>query len=151
MGRPIKARGWIFEIEDAATPGTFITLGNLLSWTHNPGENEEVADTTHFGSEGHYEQDVMQRGATLELTGQYAQSSGTRDAGQLYVDETWAYQFGEDSRGTLRFRHQSQTDWTVWECTVTPGERGGEHNAITSWAATFTRCGAPTTEAVVAP
>lgn len=150
MGRPIDARGWIFEVEDSAAAGTFITLGNLKSWTLNAGENEETADTTTFDSEGHYEQDVMQRGATIELEGLYAATSGTRDPGQLYVDETWAYLLGEESRGTLRFRHSSQTEWTVWEATVTPGEIGGETNDKTSWGCTFTRCGAPSSEAVVA-
>jgi hypothetical protein len=149
MGRPIDARGWIFEVENHATPNTFIPIRNLTSWTLNPGENEETADTTTFDSNGYYEQDVMQRGATIELSGQYAATGGTRDPGQLYIDETWAYLLGEESRGRMRYRHTSQTEWTVWECTVTPGEQGGETNAKTSWGATFTRCGAPTTAPVV--
>ncbi|WND36921.1 hypothetical protein RI578_22705 [Streptomyces sp. BB1-1-1] len=149
MGRPIDARGWIFEVEDHATPGTYIPLGLLTSWTKNAGENEETADTTTFDSNGYYEQDVMQRGATIEVSGLYGATSGTQDPGQLYVDETWTYLLGEDSRGKMRYRHTSQDEWTVWECTVTPGEQGGETNAKTSWGATFTRCGAPTTEAVV--
>nr|WTB07394.1 hypothetical protein OG546_26155 [Streptomyces antimycoticus] len=149
MGRPIDARGWIFEVENHATPNTFIPIRNLTSWTLNPGENEETADTTTFDSNGFFEQDVMQRGATLELSGLYAATDGTRDAGQLYIDETWAYLLGEASRGKMRYRHTSQTEWTVWDCTVTPGEVGGETNAKTSWGATFTRCGAPTSEEVV--
>lgn len=149
MGRPIDARGWIFEVEDEAAPGTFLRIGKLTSWTHNPGENEEVADTTTFDSEGHYEQDVMQRGATIELEGLYEATAGQQDPGQAYIDKTWAYRLGAESRGTMRYRHTSQTEWTVWECTVTPGEQGGETNAKTSWAASFTRCGAPTSVAVV--
>ncbi|MGW7197220.1 phage tail tube protein [Streptomyces chryseus] len=148
MGRPIDARGWIFEVEGEA-PDAFIRIGNLKSWTENPGENEETADTTDFDSEGYYEQDIMQRGAKLELSGQYSATSGTRDPGQDYIDKVWAFKFGEESRGKMRFRHNTQTSWAVWECTVTPGERGGETNAKTAWAATFTRCGAPTTAAVV--
>ncbi|MET9468487.1 hypothetical protein ABZY44_27610 [Streptomyces sp. NPDC006544] len=147
MGRPIDARGWEFQVE-GATPNTFIRLANLLSWSENPGENEETVDTTDFDSDGYYEQDVMQRGSTIEVSGQYAATSGTRDPGQDYIDKTWAYKFGEESRGRMRYRHLSQNEWTVWECTVTPGERGGETNAKTSWSATFTRCGAPTTTAV---
>lgn len=148
MGRPIDARGWIFEVETAVAD-TFAAIGNLTSWTHNPGENEETANTTDFDSDGYYEQDVMQRGATIEVSGQWTATAGTRDPGQDYIDTVWTYQIGEESRGRMRYRHTSQTDWTVWECTVTPGSRGGETNAKTSWAATFTRCGAPTTEAVV--
>lgn len=149
MGRPIDARGWMFEVE-TATADTFVRIGNLTSWTENPGENEETADITDFDSEGYYSQDVMQRGATIEVSGQYTTTTGARDAGQEYIDTVWAYQFGEASQGRMRYRHKSQTEWTVWECTVTPGERGGETNAKTSWGASFTRCGAPTTADVVA-
>ncbi|MGI5350209.1 phage tail tube protein [Streptomyces sp. CA-250714] len=150
-GRPIDARGWIFEVEDHAAPDTWLRIGKLKSWNVNPGENEETADTTTFDSEGHYEQDVMQRGATLSLEGLYAATSGTQDPGQAYIDDVWAYRLGEESRGRMRYRHTSQTTWAVWECTVTPGEAGGETNDKTSWAATFTRCGAPTSAAVTVP
>ncbi|MCG7524942.1 hypothetical protein MHW47_10900 [Streptomyces sp. OfavH-34-F] len=151
MGRPIDARGWYFEVEDITTPATpvWLRLPNIRSWTYNPSENEETADTTTNDSEGLYEQDVMQRGAKLEVSGEYAQTSGTRDPGQAYIDNVWGYRLGSESRNRIRYRHKSQTDWTIWECTVTPGEQGGEHNAKTSWGATFTRCGAPSTEAVV--
>lgn len=146
-GRPIDARGWIFEVE-SGTPDTWLTFTNLKSWNVNPGENEEVADTTSFDSEGHYEQDIMQRGATLELSANLAMTSGTPDEAQAYVDNVWSFRFGEESRGTIRYRHKSQQEWTVWEATVTPGERGGETNAKASWSATFTRCGAPSTASV---
>lgn len=148
MGRPIDARGWIFEVEDLGTPDTWLRIGNLTSWSHNPGENEETADTTVFESDGHYEQDVMQRGATIEVSGLYAATAGAQDPGQAYVDNVWTYRLGEDSRNQVRYRHTSQTSWTVWEATVTPGEQSGETNAKTSWGATFTRCGAPSTEPV---
>lgn len=151
MGRPIDARGWTFEVEGDVAD-TFVRIGNLKSWSENPGESEETADTTDFDSEGMYEQDIMQRGAKIEVSGQYTATAGVRDPGQEYIDTVWAYQLGEESRGRMRYRHASQTNWTVWECTVTPGERGGETNAKTSWAATFTRCGAPSTaEVVVTP
>ncbi|WP_079171459.1 phage tail tube protein [Streptomyces sp. CC53] len=150
MGRPIDARGWYFEVEDT-TPTTPVwhRLPNINSWTYNPSENEETADTTTNDSEGYHEQDVMQRGATLEVSGLYAVTGTLRDPGQDYVDNVWAYRFGSESRGRMRYRHRTQTEWTVWECTMSPGENGGEHNAKVSWGATFTRCGAPTTEAVV--
>lgn len=151
MGRPIDARGWHFEVEDTTTPATPVwhRISNVNSWTNNPSENEETADTTTNDSDGLYEQDVMQRGATLELSGQYAMTNGVRDPGQDYVDNVWAWRLGSESRGRMRYRHKSQDEWTVWNCTVTPGETGGEHNAKTSWGCTFTRCGAPTVEAVV--
>ncbi|GGW67909.1 hypothetical protein FHS32_005218 [Streptomyces albaduncus] len=151
--RPIDARGWIFEVEDldAATP-TWLPLPGITTFTHNPGENEETADTTAFDSDGQYEQDVMQRGATLSLEGQYRVSKTTPDAqdpGQNYVDTVWAAGLGTESRGNIRWRHTTQTSWVVWEATVTPGEKGGGTNEKTTWAATFTKCGAATTAAVV--
>lgn len=149
MGRPIDARGWRFEAEDADAPGTWLPIGKLSTFTHNPGENEETADTTTFDSNGYYEQDVMQRGATLEIEGLYAATAGVQDAGQSYIDDVWAYRLGPDSRNRVRWRHSSQTQWVVWDATVTPGEQGGETNAKTSWSATITRCGAPTTAPVV--
>lgn len=149
MGRPIDARGWEFEVE-GTTPDVFIRISNLKSWTENPGENEEVADTTDNDSEGYYSQDVMQRGATIELSGSYTIAGATvRDPGQDYIDKEWAYRFGEESNGLMRYRHISQDEWTVWNCTVTPGERGGETNAKTSWGCTFTRSGPPSVAPVV--
>ncbi|APD18655.1 major tail protein [Streptomyces phage Mojorita] len=149
MGRPLDARGWEFEVEDT-TPTTpvWLRLNNLNQWSYSPSENEETADTTTNDSAGYYEQDIMQRGATLEVTGQYAQTGGVRDAAQEYIDTVWTYRFGAESRGRMRYRHKTQTKWSVWECTVTPGEQGGEHNAKVTWGATFTRCGAPTSENV---
>ncbi|MCO6693906.1 phage tail tube protein, partial [Streptomyces sp. Vc17.3-30] len=105
--------------------GTWLPVAGLTTITHNPGENEETADTTSFDSEGFYEQDVMQRGATLSLEGQYRvdKQSRAQDAGQAYIGE-WAQRLGMDSRNLVRWRHESQTQWVVWDATVTPGEQG---------------------------
>ncbi|MCM1973767.1 MULTISPECIES: phage tail tube protein [Streptomyces] len=151
MGRPIDARGWAFEVEDITTPATPVwhRIGNVNSWSYSPSENEETADTTTNDSEGAYEQDVMQRGATLEVTGLWSQTGTVRDPGQEYIDDVWAWRLGSESRNRVRYRHKSQAKWTIWEATVTPGEQGGEHNAKVGWGATFTRCGLPTTADVV--
>ncbi|MFF7146044.1 phage tail tube protein [Streptomyces nodosus] len=150
--RPIDARGWIFEVEDlTATDETWLPIAGLTTFTHNPAENEETAETTAFESEGHYEQDVMQRGASLSLEGQYRvdKTSSEQDPGQAYIDHEWAERLGIESRNLVRWRHKSQTSWVVWEATVTPGEQGGGTNEKTSWSATITRCG-PATSAAVA-
>ncbi|WP_399088026.1 phage tail tube protein [Streptomyces sp. BBFR2] len=149
--RPIDARRWLFEVQDAdATTETWLPIAGLTSFTHNPGENEETAETTAFDSEGYFEQDVMQRGATIEIEGQYRidPKSGAQDPGQAYIDTVWANRLGIDSRNAVRWRHASQQAWVVWEATVTPGEQGGETNDKTSWSATITRCGKPTTAPV---
>jgi hypothetical protein len=146
MGQ-INARDWVFEVE-SATASTWVEIGGLTSFTLNPGENEEVAETATFQSGGQYEEQKMQRGATLELEGRYiVTTSPTRDPGQLRVDALGAL-VGDESVGQVRFRHTSETNWTVWPATVTPGEVGGETNEKTGWAATFTRSGAATVAAV---
>ncbi|MFJ8146978.1 phage tail tube protein [Streptomyces sp. NPDC096048] len=150
--RPIDARGWIFEVEDAdAATETWLPVAGINTFTHNPGENEEVADITAFEDEGMYGQDVMQRGATLAITGQYRIDKTTKaqDPGQAYIDTVWTNLLGVESQGRVRWRHKSQTKWAIWTATVTPGEQGGGNNEKTTWAATFTRCGAPTVADVV--
>ncbi|WHM36315.1 hypothetical protein [Streptomyces sp. BPTC-684] len=150
MARPIDARGWIFEVEDGTDPADkWLPIGHLNSWSRNESENEETADTTTFDSDGYYEQDVMQRGATIEISGLYAAANGIQDPGQKYVDNVWTYRLGADSRNKMRYRHVTQTSWTVWEATMSPGEQSGDTNDKTSWGATFTRCGKPTTAPVV--
>ncbi|MFE1070998.1 phage tail tube protein [Streptomyces sp. NPDC058783] len=150
--RPIDARGWIFEVEDAdAGTETWLPVLGITTFTVNPGENEEVADTTAFDSEGQYSQDVMQRGATLSLEGQYRIDKTTKaqDPGQAYIDTVWANLLGIESQNRIRYRHTSQTKWAIWDATVTPGEQGGGTNEKTTWSATITRCGAATVADVV--
>lgn len=147
--RPIDARGWLFEVESA--PDTWLPISNINSFTMNPGENEETAETTHFGSDGQYEEDVMQRGASISLEGQHAADteSGAQDPGQAYIDTTWAAGLGVESHNRFRFRHETQTtNWVVWDATMTPGEKGGGNNDKSSWSATVRRSGPATTMAV---
>ncbi|MEU9306956.1 hypothetical protein [Streptomyces sp. NPDC048256] len=151
--RPIDARGWIFQVEDiGATEETWLPIAGLTTFTHNPGENEETAETVAFDSEGAFEQDVMQRGATLEIEGQFRVDKTTKaqDPGQAYIDTEWTQRLGIDSRNMIRWRHETQTKWVVWEATVTPGEQGGGTNEKTSWSATITRCGWATSAVVTA-
>ncbi|MEV7777799.1 hypothetical protein [Kitasatospora sp. NPDC088351] len=151
--RPIDARGWLFEVQDLkASTETWLRIGLLTSFSHSPGENEETEDTTSFDSDGFYEQDVMQRGASISLESKYAaDKAGKRDPGQAYVDEDWVSRLGADSRNPVRWRHKSQTAWVLWDATVSPGEQGGGTTEKTSWSATITRCGKPSTAAVTPP
>lgn len=141
----INNRDWIFEIQTA--PATFVEIAELTEFNLNPGENEEVAETTTFKDKGHYREQKMQRGATLELTGKLNQAGAVPDPGQAAVDLLGG-KVGDESEGVIRFRHESWDDWTEWDATVTPGERGGNLNEKTGWAATFTKCGAPRVAAV---
>ncbi|MFB7617828.1 phage tail tube protein [Kitasatospora sp. NPDC056181] len=147
--RPIDARDWIVEVEDSVS-GTWLPIRGLNSLTINIAENRETAEITDFDSNGRYEQDTMQNGASLAVEGFYEQdpATGARDPGQAYVD-MWADRLSVDSHNRLRYRHETQTAaWAVWDATVEPGEVGGGNNDKSSWSATFTRSGAPTTMAV---
>ncbi|WP_043471018.1 phage tail tube protein [Kitasatospora sp. MBT66] len=151
--RPIDARGWLFEVQDVtASSETWLRVGMLTSFSHSPGENEETEDITTFDDDGHYSQDVMQRGASISLESKYAADKvGVRDPGQAYVDEAWVPRLGAESHNPVRWRHKSQTKWVVWDATVSPGEQGGGTTEKTSWSATITRCGKPSTAAVTPP
>ena len=152
MGRPIDARGWIFEVRDQsrAHRERWLPIENLTSWSKNDSENEETAETTSFDSAGWFEQDVMQRGGQIEIEAQYALDprTGRQVEGQAYVEHFWGQRLGIDSRNEIRFRHDSQNSWTVWDTTVTPDSQEGETNDKTSWTASFTQCGRPRYEPV---
>ncbi|MFF7295309.1 phage tail tube protein [Streptomyces sp. NPDC008265] len=149
--RPIDARGWRFEVQDStADPDVWLPIAGIDTWSYNPAENEETTETTAFDSDGQYEQDVMQRGASLSVEGKYRvhKTTKARDPGQAYIDDDWMERVGFESRNQIRYRHETQTSWRVWEATLSPGEQGGGNNDKTSWSASFTRCGAATTMAV---
>ncbi|MGW5673936.1 phage tail tube protein [Streptomyces sp. NPDC003860] len=149
--RSIDARGWIFEVEDIDAPTeTWLPIAGMTSWSMNPGENEETSEITAFDSDGYYEEDVMQRGASITIEGQYRidKTTKARDAGQAYIDGEWTPRLGIDSHNPIRYRHRTQTVWAVWDATMTPGEQSGGNNDKTSWSATFRRNGKPTTATV---
>ncbi|WP_372663717.1 phage tail tube protein [Amycolatopsis kentuckyensis] len=146
----INARDIIIQV--AETNGTTWTpIGGLNSAVPNAGENEEVVDTTTFDSAGNYEQEVIQRGATLALEGFLLKdpANGAQDPGQARV-EALATQVGFASVGKIRFRHPVDTQWKVWNATFSLGEHGGGNNDKYAWVATVTRSGPSTTVAVSA-
>ena len=146
----IPARDIIVQVSDGTTPTpAWVAVLQLTSATRNPGENEETADTTTFDSDGEYEQLVMQRGATMELEG-FLRKDGTTgdlDAGQERL-EVLGSKKSVESLGQVRFRHPMDTEWKVWNCTVTLGEQGGGTNDMTGWSCTLTKSGPSTTMAV---
>jgi len=87
--KKIPARDIIVQVHDGETPGTWVDIKGLTTATINPAENEEVVDATTFGSDGHYEQLVMQRGASITLEGFKLQDpdTGDLDPGQERCEE----------------------------------------------------------------
>jgi len=150
MTSQIDARDWIFEIGDSAQT-TWTTIEGITEWSEDPAANEETSDDTTFSSRGRYEGAIMQRGASIELTGRFLMDAdGNRDPGQQAVEDA-AELVGTASRVPFRFRHVSQPEWKVWpEALFSLSGRGGGNNDRTSWGCTVTRSGQSTTEAVVA-
>ncbi|MFB4294792.1 phage tail tube protein [Nonomuraea sp. ATR24] len=148
--RRINARDIIVQVEDS-TPDSWLAIENLASATFNRGENEETADTTDFESEGAYEQEVMQRGASMSLAGQELRddTTGELQPGRARVEEMAGEdKVGAASLGRIRFRHPTQTVWRIWKCTFSLGENGGDTNAKSGWAATITKSGLSSTAPV---
>lgn len=143
----INARDWRFEAsaDPAIATPTWAQVGGLTSFDLNHAEGEESADTTDFDSNGHAESQAMQRGASIALEGQDKRNGATTDAGQQVLNDA-ALLVGEDSLVGLRFRHMDDTEWTRWTGWVSRGGQGGGNNDKTTWSASFTRSGAPTTE-----
>jgi len=145
--RRINARDIIVQVEDD-TPETWLTVERLQSVTFNPGENEETVDVTDFDSGGAYEQEIMQRGASMTLEGLVIKddATGALPPGRARIEEMAGEdKLGSDSLGRIRFRHPMDTTWRVWTCTFTLGEQGGGTNEKTTWSATITKSGRTTT------
>lgn len=148
----INARDWLFEVstDPEATTPVWAQVAGLDSFDLNNSEGEESTDTTDFDSDGKAESQAMQRGASCSLSGKIVRDKATNepDPGQAAADAL-AELTGEESLGGFRFRHTSDTEWTVWNAWASKANNGGGNNDKTSWGATFTRSGAATTEAVV--
>lgn len=146
----INARDVIFQISDGAGTPVWTDLEGMSTYTLKPGENEETVDTTTYTSAGAYEQEIMQRGASIEAEGFKIVDSTTGAAapGQLRVEAAAAL-LGSASLVDIRFRAVSTlTNWKVWKATVSLGDQGGGNNDKTGFSATFTRSGAASSVAV---
>jgi hypothetical protein len=141
-----NARDVEFEIEDFASPGTWIAIGGLN--TFSKSHDEETAETTTFASDGQAESQKMEISKSLQIEGLRLRDSvtGALDSGQAKV-EALAERLGEESLGQLRFAHKDDTTWEVWTVHVNLGDQGGGNNDKTSWSATFTRSGASSSAA----
>lgn len=149
--RQINARDLVVQISDGAVSPTWLSIGGMRSWKPNPGEDEQVTDTTTVDSDGQAESQVMQRGFSLTGEGRELEDplTGSRDAGQARV-EILAAGVGETSLGSIRFRTPASATWKVWaEARFSLGEQGGEHNDKGAWVFTAVRSGPTTTAAVV--
>lgn len=142
------ARGVAFEIEDPANAGTWIAIAPGSITTFTKSTSYQTTDTTTYGSEGQHEEQNMEISKTLKLEGKRLidTSTGALDPGQSLVEDL-ADSLSDDSLGSIRFAHDSETSWEVWTATAQLGDVGGGNNDKVSWSVTFTRSGAATTAA----
>lgn len=146
----VNARDLIFEVSNMATPTpVWTSVAGITEAKVNFGENEESEETTTFDSDGIYEQEIMQRGASLTLSGLMLvdSTSGARDPGQAQMN-THAGAVGKASVVNVRHRYPLDTNWRVWAGTITRGEEGGGNNEKAGFEYTITRSGPATTMVV---
>lgn len=143
--KQINARDLIVQVQNADNSWTIPGLTGLTTASVDWSANEETADTTTYDSAGAYEQEIMQRGASLKLEGKKKQDTitGVYDTAQARLD-TLATQVGASSQGAIRFRYPQENTWRNWVCTVSRGEEGGGNNDKTGYSYTITRSGAQT-------
>jgi hypothetical protein len=143
----ISSYDFLFEISDGAIGGTYLTIDEVNEFSVDYSANNEEVDATTFADDGTYAGRMIQRGASLTLTGFYSLSSGSRSASQARI-QTLGVGVGANSLGYIRWRHATETNWRVWNAYVTLGEVGGGNTDLASWEATFTKSGAETTASV---
>lgn len=146
-----NARDYLFEVSldpSAAVP-VWAQVGAVDTFTLSRNANGANVETTDFDSDGEYEGQMMQRGASLQLAGKrkYTGDPATPDAGQAACDAL-AAETGEASLGGVRFRHTDETSWEVWTAYAEPADNGGGNNDKSGWGVTFTRSGAKSSVAV---
>lgn len=139
----VNARDIIFQVAEADGT-TWHDVEHLKNVTRNPGENEAVAETTDYDSEGAYEEEVMQRGSSLTLTGDEMEDdiTGAVPVGRARIEALAGEDaIGSASLGKVRFRSPRSSQWNVWTCTVRLSEVGGDVNAKSSWGAVIRKSG----------
>lgn len=143
-----NARDVAFQIEDPASPGTWVPIAPKGIETFTKSTDYEAVDTTTFGSEGQAETQNNQISKSLKLEGKRLldPDTGALDPGQALV-EALSEGLSDASLGSIRFAHVSETEWEVWTATAQMGDVGGGNNDKISWSVTFARSGASTTAA----
>lgn len=145
MTKKILARGWGFEID---TDPLATTPTGSPAWTAIKGINtftlsgdKEDADTSDFDSE-YNEHIPAMRSREVSIEGYYLEDGGTRDAGQDAVDE-YTEMVGQQAMATIRI---TSPGGVVKEYvgSLSNGDIGGGNTDATSWGATLTVSGKPT-------
>lgn len=144
----LNARSYVLEVE-SSTPDTWLDVPNMRTFNINPDANAVTAEITDFDNAGYYDEEVMQRGAELQVESfDIVDDSTGAAAGAFERLLTLANATGPSSGGTIRFRNTYSDEWIVWDVTVRNTAQGGGTNDKSALNFTFTRKGAQTTEAV---
>jgi predicted secreted protein len=145
--KQINARDLLFQVL-AADGTTWNTVTGITTASIKWDDQEQNVDITTYDDAGAYSQEIMQRGASLQIQGRKKQDSvtGVYDVGQARLD-TLATTVGVSSQGSIRFRYPVETTWRNWTATVTRSDEGGGSNDKVGFSYTVMRCGAQTTTA----
>lgn len=137
-----SSRNVLFEVREIGEAETeWIRIEGHTTFTKSA--SDVATETTHAGSQGAAESQVMERTKTLSIQSRGFNAPGliTTDPGQAEV-ERLAERVGQASICQFRFRQDAAGSWEVWNARVSMGDSaGGGNNDHHAWSATFTRSG----------
>jgi hypothetical protein len=140
--KKIAARNIIVQVASGAS---WLAVAGIKNLVPNYGDHDQHVDATDYDSNGQYEEVVLQRGGSFKIEGfrRRDPATGLADPGQAALD-TLAQGLSDSSIGQIRFRHSSETQWRVWNCTAKATEEGGAPNDLGKWGMEINRTGAET-------
>jgi hypothetical protein len=141
----INARDLIFQVQDLTS--VWRTVSGITKAEINYADKEQSVDNTDYDSAGAYEEEIMQRGASLKIEGKkkYDGVTGVYNVGQATLDTyTGPTYVGPTSLIPIRFRYPAETQWRNWTATVSRAAEGGGNNDKVGFSYTITRSGVQT-------
>lgn len=142
----VLARNWLIEINEGTDIAPlWVRVGGVTSFTLS--NDKEDTDTTDFDSGGYGDHIVSSRSFEISFEGFFLEDpeDGSRDPGQQAV-ENLADKIGYASIGQFRMTSPSGIA-KVYRGSVGIGDVGGGVTDATSWGATVTVAGRPSTVA----
>jgi hypothetical protein len=136
----ILARGFTFEVEDPATPGSYLFIPNVNSWSHSPQSSD--ADTTTFDDNGRTSHMKSSRGDEFTLSG-YALEDPEDGSGSPGLNACLGMSFAIGPDSVCFFRITSPAGGIIgpFKATVTMTIGGGGNDDPSAYEITLTVTG----------
>lgn len=142
--RSMLAKDWTLEVEDPATPGTYLPVKGLTSFEESTDDNLE--DDSSFDSGGWGSDTVTQRKWSIEAEGKRKRTedtSFTPDPGQEQIRKA-ARKVGFEATIHVRwYRRDGSPDAYEGDCTVNEFTKGGEVTDLEPFSFTLNGQGEP--------